>query len=325
MKKENILITGASGCVGQYITYWLFNNSNSQLFLFLRDPKKLTSIDPNHPRVNLLIGDLREASLFKNDLSKITRVIHTATAWGDPKRAHEVNLIAVKNLLNLLKPDVIEQIIYFSTASILKQNLEPLPEAFTVGTEYIQTKAKCFESLENHQLSKKIIAVFPTLVFGGKLDGNSPFPTSYLTSGLKEASKWIWLARWIKAYSKFHFIHAADIAFICGHLATSPHYSKTEEQHIRKLVLGQPAISIDLAIDILLKWKGMKKTPSLPLWGWLIEILIRVLPIKINAWDRFSIKQRHFVHSPITSPETFGGESYAKTLQEVLHVSGLDR
>ena len=327
MKKAQILITGASGCVGQYITSWLFENSEADLYLWLRDPKKLTAIDSSHPRINLLIGDLRQANSFKSELSRITRVIHTATAWGNPKRAYEVNLIAVKNLLNLLNPEVVEQIIYFSTASILKKNLDPLPEAFTFGTEYIQTKAKCFESLQAHQLSKKIIAVFPTLVFGGSLDNKNLFPTSYLTKGLKEACKWIWLARWVRAYSRFHFIHAADIAFICGHLATTPYYSNSniEGQHVTKLVLGQPPISIDQAIDILLNWKGMKKTPSLPLWGWLIEILIKVLPIKINEWDRFSIKQRHFVHHPVTSPETFGRKSYAKTLQEVLHVSSLSK
>ena len=69
----------------------------------------------------------------------------------------------------------------------------------------------------------------------------------------------------------------------------------------------------------------MRRTPSLPLWGWLIEFLVKILPIEINKWDRFNIKQRHFVHTPITSPESFGAKSYAKTLIEVLHDSGLAR
>ena len=32
----------------------------------------------------------------------------------------------------------------------------------------------------------------------------------------------------------------------------------------------------------------------------MIETLIRVLPIEVNAWDRFSIRQRHFIHDPVT-------------------------
>ena len=327
MKNEIILITGASGCVGQYITNWLIENSSSELLLWVRDPKKITSINLKNPRVKILIGDLRQPNKFKKELSEVNRVIHTATAWGDPKRAKEVNIIAVKNLLNLLDPFNIKQIIYFSTASVLDKNLNLLPEAFTYGTEYIQTKAQCLSELESHHLSSKIIAVFPTLVFGGRLDGKSRFPTSYLTAGLRDAFRWIWLARWIKLFSRFHFIHAADIAFICGHLATSDlELTKSlSKSNITKLVLGQPHISIDIAIQTLLKWKGMKRMPQIPLWTWLIELLTKLLPIQITNWDRFSLRQRHFIHEPVTSPETFGGKSYAKTLNQVLHNSGLTK
>ena len=327
MKNEIILITGASGCVGQYIANWLIENSSSELFLWVRDPKKITSINLKSPRVKVLVGDLRQPNKFKEELSKVNKVIHTATAWGDPKRAEEVNIVAVKNLLNLLNPSNIKQIIYFSTASVLDKNLNLLPEAFKYGTEYIQTKAQCLTDLESHQLSAKIIAVFPTLVFGGRLDGKSKFPTSYLTEGLREAFKWIWLARWIKLFSRFHFIHAADIAFICGHLATSDfeQAQTVSKNQIKKLVLGQPHTSIDIAIKTLLEWKGMRKVPQIPIWNWLVELLTILLPIQITNWDRYSLRQRHFIHEPVTSPETFGGKSYAKTLNQVLHNSGLTK
>ena len=325
MKNEIILITGASGCVGQYIANWLIENSNSELFLWVRDPKKITSINLENPRIKVLVGDLRQSNKFKKEISEVNRVIHTATAWGDPKRAKEVNIDAVKNLLNLLNPSNIKQIIYFSTASVLDKNLNLLPEAFTHGTEYIQTKAQCLKELETHQLSTKIIAVFPTLVFGGRIDGKSDFPTSYLTQGLRDAFKWIWLARWIKVVSRFHFIHAADIAFICGHLATShcePAHTGSKSK-IKKLVLGQPHISIDIAIKTLLEWKGMKKVPQIPLWTWLVKLLTILLPIQLTDWDRFSLRQRHFIYEPVISPETFGGKSYSKNLSQVLYNSGL--
>lgn len=327
MKKAKILITGASGCVGQYITKWLLKNSDADLYLWLRDPKKLSAIPKEDPRIKLLIGDIRQPEIFSDELSEITRVIHTATAWGDPSRAYQVNVLAVKDLFNLLNPEVIEQIIYFSTASILNKNLDLLPEALSYGTEYIQTKAQCLQALEKHPLAEKIIAVFPTLVFGGKVDSKSLFPTSYLTGGLSEACHWLWLARWLRTDSSFHFIHAADIAFICGHLATTPHSlnSKTCQRPIRRLVMAQPAITINESVKILCLWRGVQMTPGLPLWGWLIEALIKILPIQVSNWDRFSIKQRHFVHDPISFPEHFGGTSQAKVLWEVLVASGLPK
>ena len=95
MTQSKILITGASGCVGQYTAYWLLKNSQADLLLWLRDPKKITAFSINHPRIKLLIGDLRQPEIHRNQLCEVNRVIHTATAWGDPIRAHEVNLIAV--------------------------------------------------------------------------------------------------------------------------------------------------------------------------------------------------------------------------------------
>ncbi len=327
MSKSLILITGASGCVGQYICAWLLQNSNSDLLLWLRDPQKLTAFSTQNPRIRLIIGDLREATLFKKDLNQVTRVIHTATAWGDPERAKQVNVVAVKEILNLLNPTILEQFIYFSTASILDKNLQPLPEALEYGTEYIQTKAECLRELETHQLAEKIVAVFPTLVFGGRIDGKSSFPSSYLTEGLKEAARWLWLARFFRTESSFHFIHAADIASVCGHLATTPHKRNTENNQgsLRRLVLGQPPITINQSVKTLCLWRGVRITPGLPLCGWLIKALVKVLPIEINAWDRFSIKQRHFTHSPISPPERFGFKSQAGNLEEILHQSGLEK
>ena len=268
-----ILITGASGCVGQYTASWLLENSDAELLLWLRDPSKLGAIPPDHPRIQLLVGDLREADRFASELASVHRVIHTATAWGDPERAQQVNVVAVKRMLSLLNPSLIEQITYFSTASILDRHLQPL------------------------------------------------------TEGLAEASKWLWLARFLRADASFHFIHAADIAAICGHLATHPHQRNREpgQGAVRRIVMGQKAISVNEAVASLCRWRGIRRTPGIPLWPWLIETLIRVLPIEVNAWDRFSIRQRHFIHEPVTQPERFGEKSHAADLEAVLQDSGLPR
>ncbi len=327
MKEARILITGATGCVGQYTSKWLLNNTQADLLLWVRDPKKLTSINLKNPRVKLLVGDIRNPELFAKDLTTTTHVIHTATAWGDLERTQQVNILAVKKILSFLNPLILQKFIYFSTASILNKQLQLLPQTIKYGTEYIQTKAKCLKELEMHSLSEKIIAVFPTLVFGGKYDNSGIFPSSYLTQGLKEAVNWLWLARWFKGYSKFHFIHAEDIAFICGHLLTKYDLeeSNNDNKRITKIVLGQPSLSIDQAINILLRWKGMRRFCSIPLWRWLIESLINILPIKISSWDRLIIKQRHFIHDPVKAPEDFGGTSFAKTLHEILFHSGLPK
>ena len=321
-----ILITGASGCVGQHIAEQLYRETDAELLLWLRDPSKLTAVPANDPRITLLVGDLRDLEPHAEAIASATRVIHTATAWGDPERAQQVNVVAVKRLLALLDPARLEQVIYFSTASILNRDLKLLPEAMAYGTEYIQTKAQCLQDLEVHPLAERIVAVFPTLVFGGRVLPGDPHPTSYLTSGVKEAFPWLWLAKWLRTDASFHFIHAADIATVCAHLATTPHQPNPEpgQGAVRRLVLGQAPITINRAVATLVRWRrGWAAPVGLDLTPWLIEGLIKLLRIEVNAWDRFSIRQRHFVHKPVSPPERFGLTSYAPTLEAVLETAGV--
>ncbi len=330
-RPQRILITGASGCVGQYIAELLYRQTDAELLLLLRDPAKLTAVPQDDPRVTLVVSDLRELGKPGQEaaaaaIGSASRIIHTATAWGDPERAQRVNVEAVKVLLSLTDPERLEQLIYFSTASVLDRRLHLLPEASRYGTEYIQTKALCLQQLEHHPLAARIVAVFPTLVFGGRLDGGGPFPTSYLTAGLGEAARWLWLARWLRADASFHFIHAADIARVCVHLATQPHQANPEPAQgpLRRLVLGQPAVTVNETVRQLGRWRGTWIPPfGLDLRGWLVEGLIKLLRIEMTAWDRFSIRQRHFVHQPISPPERFGEVSHAPSLEAVFADAGL--
>lgn len=327
-RQARILITGASGCVGQHIADLLYRETDAQLLLWLRDPEKLTAVPRQDPRITLLVGDLRDAEPHRAQIASATRIIHTATAWGDPERALQVNVVAVKAMLAATNPAVLEQVVYFSTASILDRRLQLLPEAMAYGTEYIQTKAQCLQQLEQHPLAERIVAVFPTLVFGGKVDGSGPFPTSYLTAGLREGARWLWLAKWLRTDASFHFIHAADIARVCAHLATTPQRPNPEagQGTVRRLVLGQPAVTVNQTVRSLCRWRrGWMPPVGLELSGWLIEGLIKLLRIEVNAWDRFSIRQRHFVHEPISPPERFGMVSHAPTLEAVFADAGLPR
>ncbi len=287
----------------------------------VRDPNKLPLSIQKDKRVKLIVCDIRQCREYSKEISQVNYLIHTATAWGDPKRAHEVNITAFETLIGMLNQKKLEKIIYFSTASILNKETELMRESLTYGTEYIQTKYKCFERLKRSSYAEKTFAVFPTLVFGGTLNRRSKYPVSYLTGGLKEINKWLWLARFIKIDSKFHFIHANDIAQICGFLINN--HTDDRYKGFQKYVLGQKYISIDNAINILLERSKMKRYFSLTLTKKVINILLRVLPIQTTPWDSFSIKKYDFNHEPITNPETFNLKSHAKTLRDVLRLAKL--
>ncbi len=219
----------------------------------VRDKSKLPISVQENKKVKLMVCDIRESNKYKKEISQINYLIHTATAWGDPKRAYEVNIKAFEELLEMLDIEKLEKIIYFSTASILDTQTELMRESLIYGTEYIQTKYECFQRLRESSFAEKTFAVFPTLVFGGNLGKKSKYPVSYLTSGLKEIGKWLWLARFLKLDSKFHFIHANDIAQICGFLIKN--HKEEQYKGFRKFVLGQKFISIDDAINYTFKKK----------------------------------------------------------------------
>ena len=322
MTNKTLLITGSNGCVGQYLIDWFLQNTRFKLLLMVRNPDKLQSSIKNNKRVNLLICDIRECQKFKEEIRNVNFLIHTATAWGDPKRAYEVNIKAFEELLNMLNEEILERIVYFSTASILDKNTDLMREALIYGTEYIQTKYECYERLKESIFAKKTSVIFPTLVFGGTFSKDDEFPVSYLTQGLKEANKWLWIARFFKINSKFHFIHAKDIAQVCGFLIKN---NKKIVPGFSKFVLGQKEISIDQALVSLLKNNNKKRYFSIPLTKAIIKILLKVLPIQATAWDVFSIKKYDFNHKPITNPESFGLKSYGKTLNKILKLSKLPR
>ena len=93
---------------------------------------------------------------------------------------------------------------------------------------------------------------------------------------------------------------------------------------MRRLVLGQAPITVNDTVASLCRWRRIWLPPlGIDLRGWLIEGLIKLLRIEVNAWDRFSIRQRHFVHQPISPPERFGLVSLAPTLEAVLETAGV--
>ena len=321
MTIKNLLITGSNGCVGQYLIDWFLKNTRFRLYLMVRDKNKLSLSMQKNKRIKLLVCDIRECNRYSKEISQVNFLIHTATAWGNPKRAYEVNIEAFEKLLGMFDKNKLEKIIYFSTASILNKETELMRESLTYGTEYIQTKYECFERLKKSSFAEKTFAVFPTLVFGGTLNKKSKYPLSYLTRGLIEINKWLWLARFLKINSKFHFIHANDIAQICGFLIKN--HKENAFKGFRKFVLGQNFISIDNAINILLERNNMNRYFSITLTKKIMKILLRILPIKTTPWDSFSIKKYDFNHDPITNPETFNLKSHAKSLNDILRLAKL--
>jgi len=314
MAPSRILLTGASGCIGHYLAEALIAQTNCELLLLVRDPAKLQLDCQARPGIRVLQGDLREIERWAPTLATVEVAILAATAWGG-EVAFEINVTQTLRLLALLDPAVCQQVFYFSTASLLDYHHRLLPETARWGTEYIRSKYACHQRLSESPWADRITVLFPTLVFGG----DARKPRSYLTAGVADAAPWVALARWLRVEGSFHFIHARDIAQIVCQLLAQPPAAPGP----RELVLGTPAVTANEAIATFCRYLGKRIYLRLPLPGWLIRLLVAVLPVQLSPWDRFCLRRRHFSHRNPTDPSHFGLRPYCPTLFEALRLSGV--
>lgn len=318
---KQIFITGASGCIGHYLTEALIQNTNHELYLLVRNPAKLKFDYQARPGIHLLVGDMSQIERYSDLLFKINIAILAATAWGGKQETYEINVVKTLSLINLLNPQICERVIYFSTASILDRHNQLLLPASQFGHDYIRTKYQCFEQLSHLAIADKILAVFPTLVFGG--EQNKPY--SHLSAGITDVTKWIGLIRWFSLDGSFHFIHARDIAKVISYLLENPNYvpNSATQTTVDCLVLGNPALSVDRAIAEITNYCHKKVYLRIPLYIWLTNIFIKLFRIQMDDWSRFSLDYRHFIYADPVTPASFGMKNYCSTVAELMKVSGV--
>ncbi|HEY9884437.1 MAG TPA: NAD(P)-dependent oxidoreductase [Thermosynechococcaceae cyanobacterium] len=317
MTLKRIFVTGASGCIGHYVVEALIQETNHELFLLVRNPEKLKFDYRARPGITVLQGDMREIDRFSELLKTIDCAILIATSWGGVQDVYDINVTQTLRLMDLLDPDVCQQVVYFSTASILNRENQPLKEAETTTHDYIRSKSTCFQQLAKLKIAPRITTLFPTLLLGG----DAQKPQSHVSSGVVQVANWIWLLRFLKAEGSFHFIHGKDIAQIVCHLVEHP----PTEGESRQLVLGNQKVTVNQAIEETCLYLNKRLYFRVPLTPGLANLFIALFRIKMADWDRFSMHYRHFTHRHVVSPETFGLPTYCATFMDVLKLSGVDR
>ncbi|MEM9274287.1 MAG: NAD(P)-dependent oxidoreductase [Cyanobacteria bacterium P01_F01_bin.143] len=319
---KRIFITGASGCIGHYIVESLIKHTDHKLYLLVRNPYKLQFDWENCDRITVLTGNLRKIQEHSELLLKeINIAILAATSWGGALEAYDINVVKTLALLKMLNPSICEQVLYFSTASVLDRNNQLLSEANQFGTDYIRTKYQCLSGLSKLDIADRITVLFPTLVFGG--DPTKPY--SHLTSGLPEVIKWIDLIRCFKVDGSFHFVHGQDIAQIVTYLIQNPQAVTIEDdtQIIKYLVLGNQKITANDAIAQICQYFNKRLYLRIPLYIWLINIFVKLFRIQMDSWSYFSLNYRHFTHHKTITPASFGLTNYCSTIGDILEISGL--
>jgi nucleoside-diphosphate-sugar epimerase len=314
MAVKRIFVTGASGSVGHYVVDTLVRETDHELYLLVRDPNRLQVETRSRPGVTLVRGDMRDIAQLAPLLRTMDAAVLTAASWGGPD-VYRVNVEMTLKLLDLLDPAVCEQVLYFSTASILTRDHQPLPEAGTLGSDYVRTKYQCLVRLPESRMASRITALFPTVVLGeGARESNVRLST-LLPQLVRRAG----LLRFFSADASFHFIHARDIAQIVRHLLDHPQPGVGP----RIMVLGQERVTFDQVVEDLCAYLGKRIYWRLSLTGPLLNAAVALLGVHMDPWDRFCLGYRHFTYQDPVSPARYGLPSYCATLTDVLRIGGV--
>ncbi|WP_413163081.1 NAD-dependent epimerase/dehydratase family protein [Capilliphycus salinus ALCB114379] len=311
---KRILITGASGCIGHYIAEILIQQTDYELYFLVRNPDKLGFDYTARPGIFIIQADLRDIQQYSELLPTINIAILAATSWGGLEEVFEVNVNSTLNLIKHLNPETCEQILYFSTASVLGRDNQMLKEAGEIGTDYIRSKYECLRQLlDLQQTLPPLKILFPTFVLGG--DSNKPY--SHLSSGLPDVVKWLDLIRWLKADGGFHFIHAEDIAKVVFYLVNHPPNSSETEQ----IILGNSAITVNETVEEICKFYHKNIYFRFNLSPGLTNIVIKVFKIQMADWDRFCLNYRYFTYQNPVNPSVFNVQPSYPTLTDILKQS----
>ncbi|PZO51758.1 MAG: epimerase [Phormidesmis priestleyi] len=310
-----IFITGASGCIGHYLVETLIQNTDHELFLMMRNPDKLKVPTDQRPGIKLLKGDMRDVSQFADLLKTMDTAILVATSWGDPQESYEINVEKTLEIMSLLSSERCQQVIYFSTASILDTDNTPLKAAGEIGTDYVRTKYICHEKMRDLAIFPRITTVFPTLVFGG----SDTKPYSHISGGLGEVAKYIGIIRFLSADGSLHYIHAQDIAEVVRHLVNNP----PGPNESKEIVIGNPAKTADEVVSEISAYLGKKQYFQIPLSVGLAKAIIKIFNIQMADWDRFCMDYRHFTYQNAVTPSSFGLTDSYPTVPDVFRSAGV--
>lgn len=300
---RKIFITGISGCVGHYLFDLLGYDPNYELHLLVRSPEKLRFDPARFPNVHIIKDDLKNIEKHAALVKQMDAVVHLAADWGGNEGNYDYSL----SLLNLLDPGKCKKVIYFSTASILGPDNQPVAAAEKFGTHYIRSKYRLHKYLPKLKIYPNMVTLFPTWVLGG----DSRHPYSHAAQGIIDLKKWLRLIRFFTVDASFHYIHARDIAAIVGYLLQN-------EAKEKEYVLGNAPLTASSFIREVCVFFGVPVYFQLPIPVPLAIFAARATGHRLHPWDLYSFNRRNFVFRTVNAA-TFGLTSELTTVNGVLN------
>jgi nucleoside-diphosphate-sugar epimerase len=282
-----ILVTGASGYVGNRLTHALANR-NYKVHAFVRSA--IAERILQHPNITVFKGDVLDKASLSAAIKGCEQVYHTASLvkmWDkDPALFHEQNVSGTNNVLEAALREGVQKLVYTSTCGVWGSSSgHPLTEKDVPGssfeTDYDLTKQLAEKSVAGYH-SKGLSAVIVNLsrVFGpGQLRYSSGI-NRFICQLLKNK---ICPLPW-HAEAKGNYAFMEDV--VEGHILAMEKSPGGE-----RYILGGENVSYKRFADTVARLAGSK------------NIFLRIPTVLLKTWSWTELARGKLTdHQPVMTP-----------------------
>jgi UDP-glucose 4-epimerase len=187
MSDVPILITGGAGFIGSHLVDALLSQGHAVRVLDNLSMGKRANLPLDHPRLQLLEGDVADALLVDRAVAGCAAVVHLAAVASvqasvdDPAGTHQSNFVGTLNVCEAMRLHGVRRVVYASSAAVYGNNGEgqaigeDTPKAPL--TPYAADKLASEHYLDfyrrQHGLEPAIFRFFN--IFGPRQDPSSPY------------------------------------------------------------------------------------------------------------------------------------------------------
>ncbi|MGC3894536.1 NAD-dependent epimerase/dehydratase family protein [Pseudomonas urmiensis] len=187
MADAPILITGGAGFIGSHLCDALLDKGYAVRIVDDLSTGKRANLRLDHPKIELLEGDVADAALVARAASGCRAVVHLAAVASvqasvdDPVKTHQSNFIGTLNVCEAMRLNGVRRVLFASSAAVYGNNgegqsiVEDTPKAPL--TPYAVDKLASEQYLDfyrrQHGLEPVVFRFFN--IFGPRQDPSSPY------------------------------------------------------------------------------------------------------------------------------------------------------
>jgi len=181
-----VLVTGGCGFIGSHIVKALLEQGMSVRVFDNLSTGRLSNINSICDEIELIEGDLRDASLIHQSMKNIEVVYHQGALASvprsveDPKTTHEVCVTGTLNVLEAAKDNQVRRVVYAASSSAYgsleaptKTEMSPLLPCSPYAAAKLCGELYCQAFTEVYGIETVRLRYFN--VFGPNQDPNSPY------------------------------------------------------------------------------------------------------------------------------------------------------